>query len=108
VIAKQSIPEQEFNVSTTQTRVQTIQVKCVNKAHRDSSHEGITHLGGDGWKWTRQQVIDAIEGERYAFYTNAGGKTAWVGVRQGAHGKYLQTYADGQWNNNLLALPECR
>jgi hypothetical protein len=25
----------------------------------------------------------------------------------GPNGKYLRTYADGQWNDNLLSLPEC-
>lgn len=94
----------------TQTRTQTLQVTCINKADRDSSHEGITHLGGSGWRWTRQQVIAALENpsKPYAFYTSVGGKTAWVGVKQGRYGKYVQTHADGQWNNNLLSLPECR
>lgn len=34
---------------------------------------------------------------------------AYVGTRENAYGtKYLQTYADQVWTNNLLALPECR
>jgi hypothetical protein len=71
------------------------------------THEGITHLGGVGWKWTRQQVIYAIESKTHCFYTSVGSKVAWVGVKNGPHGKYVQTYSDGLWNNNLLALPEC-
>ena len=30
-----------------------------------------------------------------------------VGVVNGPSGKYVRTYADGKWNDNLLALPEC-
>jgi Fic family protein len=87
---------------------QTIQVSCVSKPNASASHEEISHLGGSGWLWTRQQVINAIEAKTHRFFTSAGGRTAWVGVRQGPRGKYLQTYADSQWANNLLALPECR
>ena len=95
-------------MSATQTRTQTVQVTCINKADRNSDHEGITHLGGSGWRWTRAQVIAAIENKTLSFYTSVGGKTAWIDVTQGRYGKYVQTYADGQWNNNLLSLSECR
>ncbi|MDP9359646.1 MAG: DUF3892 domain-containing protein [Chloroflexota bacterium] len=96
-------------MNTTQAQVQQIQVTCINKVNRASGHEGITHLGGVGWKWTRQQMIVELESPhpRHAFYTRVNGRTAWIGVNSGPHGKYLQTHADGYWNNNLLALPEC-
>jgi hypothetical protein len=55
----------------------------------------------------RSEAIQAIESKTYSFYTNVNGKVAYVGVQQGKYGKYLQTHADGYWNNNLLALPEC-
>jgi hypothetical protein len=84
-----------------------VRVLCVNKVPRNDPHHGITHLGGDGWKWTRQQVIDSIENKSNTFYTIQGGKRSDIAVRNGEHGKYLQTCADGYWNNNLLALPEC-
>src|SRR4051794_29736391 len=88
--------------------MQDVQVTCINKPHRDSPHEAITHLGGANWRRTRQQVVDAIEVERYRFYTFVGGKRADLAVRISANGtKYVQTHADGYWNNNLLALPEC-
>ncbi len=83
------------------------QVTCINKQPRNDTHEGITHLGGSGWKWTRQQVINSIEDKTNTFYTMVGGKRANVGVVGGANGKYVRTYADGVWNDNLLALPEC-
>lgn len=84
-----------------------VQVTCINKQLRDSTHEGITHLGGSGWRWTRKQVIDSIEAKTNTFYTSVGGNRATVGVVDGQNGKYLRTYADGKWNDNLLALPEC-
>ena len=82
-------------------------VRCINKQPRSNIHEGITHLGGDGWKWTRDQVIRSINAGTNTFYTQAGGRRANVAVVDGPHGQYVQTHADGQWNNNLLALPEC-
>jgi hypothetical protein len=85
-------------------------VTCINKEPRDNPHEGITHLGGpggSGWKWTRQQVIESINAKSNTFHTQVGGKRAYIGVVQGPHGPYLRTHADGQWNDNLLALPEC-
>ena len=84
-----------------------VQVTCINKQPRNDTHEGITDLGGSGWKWTRQQVINSIEGKTNTFYTKVNGKRADVAVRNGQYGKYVQTHADDEWNNNLLALPEC-
>ncbi len=83
------------------------QVTCINKQPRNDSHEGITNLGGFGWKWTRQQVVNSINSGSDTFFTLVGNKRANVGVRDGPSGQYLQTHADGYWNNNLLALPEC-
>lgn len=84
-----------------------VQVTCINKQPRDNPHEGITHLGGSDWKWTRQQVIDSINNKTNTFYTRVNGKRADVGVVHGPSGDYVRTYADRVWNDNLLALPEC-
>lgn len=84
-----------------------VQVKCINKQPRHDTHEGITHLGGDGWKWTRAQVIASIEAGANTFFTLVRGNRGDIGVVNGVHGKYLRTYADGKWNDNLLALYEC-
>ncbi|MFZ5790706.1 MAG: DUF3892 domain-containing protein [Pseudomonadota bacterium] len=83
-------------------------VQCINKTPRDDTHQGITYLGGPGWKWTRQEVIASIKNGSNTFYTFVGGKRADVKVRETADGReYVQTQADGYWNDNLLALPEC-
>lgn len=82
-------------------------VSCINKQPRQNPYEGITHLGGRSWHWTRQQVIASIRGKENTFYTQVNGRRAEVGVVDGPNGPYLRTYADGVWNDNLLALPEC-
>ena len=84
-----------------------VQVTCINKQPRDNTHEGITHLGGPSWRWTRKQVIDSIEAKTNTFYTLVAGNRGNIGVVNGQNGKYLRTYADGKWNDNLLSLPEC-
>ena len=52
-------------------------------------------------------MINRINSKSDSFYTSVGGKTAHVGVVNGANGPYVQTHADGSWNNNLLSLSEC-
>lgn len=84
-----------------------VRVTCINKIPRYNPHEGITHLGGNGWKWTRQQVIDSIQNKSNTFYTLVNGNRGDIGVVNGPNGSYLRTYADGAWNDNLLSLPEC-
>jgi hypothetical protein len=84
-----------------------VQVTCINKPDRNSAHEAITHLGGTNWRWTRADVISSIEARTNTFYTNVNGKRADVGVVKGETGKYVRTYADGYYNNDLLALAEC-
>ena len=84
-------------------------VTCINKKDRGSSYEGITHLGNPAadWKWTRADVIASIEAKTNTFYTYVSGNRGDIGVVNGPNGKYVRTYADGKWNDNLLSLPEC-
>ena len=46
-----------------------VQVTCIRKNPRNNTHEGITHLGGYKWEWTRQQVVDSINNKTNTFYT---------------------------------------
>ena len=84
-----------------------VQVTCINKQPRQNPHEGITHLGGQGWRWTRQEVVASINQQTNTFFTLVGGRRANIAVINGPNGPYLRTHADGAWNDNLLALPEC-
>ncbi len=91
------------------------QVTCINKPHRNSPHEHITHIGGgigvNRWKLTRDEAIDHIARKVNSFYVvdpRIPSKVAYVGVVRPAYGHpYLRTYADGDWNDNLLSLNEC-
>lgn len=91
-----------------------VQVTCINKPDRMSAHEHITHLGNPNatppWRWTREQVIQSIDAKTNTFYVldPVTRKRADIGVfRVPGKAPFVQTYADGQWNNNLLSLNEC-
>ena len=90
-----------------------VQVTCITKPDVYSTHEHITQIGGAGWRWQREDVIRSIENKTNPFYVldPATGKRAYVGVVRPSDGNrapYLQTHADGKWNNNLLSLPQCQ
>jgi hypothetical protein len=89
-----------------------VQVTCITKPHPQSPYEHITHVGNPnaGWKWTREQVIASIELKSNTFFVldPKSGKRADIGVVRGTgHVPYLRTYADGNWNDNLLSLNQC-
>ena len=65
-------------------------IRCINKVPRNDTHHGITHVGGDGWKWPRQDVIASIEARTNSFYTLVNGKRADVAVVSDHNGKYLR------------------
>jgi hypothetical protein len=92
------------------------QVTCINKPDRMSSHEHITHIGNitnapaDRWRMTREEAIRRIDAKEAAFYTvdRTTGAKMYIGVvREALRNPFLRTYADGKWNDNLLALAEC-
>ncbi len=89
-----------------------VRVTCITKPHPQSPHEHITHLGNlaVGWKWTREQVIASIDAETNTFFVidpNTGKRSDVGVVRPAGRNPYLRTYADGDWNNNLLSLDQC-
>ena len=88
-------------------------VTCINKPNRQSAHEHITHIGNisNNWRMPREEAIRRIDSKKDDFYTvdKTTGKKVYIGVVRGDGNKdpYLRTHADGKWNDNLLALPEC-
>lgn len=65
---------------------------------------------GATWKWTREQVIQSIDAKTNTFFViDAAEHRSEVGVVDPGQGRarYVGTYADGDWNNNLLALSNC-
>lgn len=89
------------------------EVNAATKPHRQSPHEHITHIGNNtlGWCITREAAIQKIDAKTDAFYTvdKTTGKKVYIAVVRGDGTKapYLRTHADGKWNDNLLALPDC-
>lgn len=88
------------------------EVNCINKPNRESRHEHITHIGHttNAWRLTRKAAIVRIDSGDEKFYTvdPDDGKKVYIGVvREAGKNPYLRTYADGDWNNNLLAQKEC-
>ena len=88
------------------------QITCITKPNPQSQHEHITHVGNPSvpWKLTTPEVIQRIEGKVYTFYVvdPRNGKVAYVGVvRVAGRSPYIRTYADGDWNDNLLSLNQC-
>ncbi|WP_333010463.1 DUF3892 domain-containing protein [Kluyvera sichuanensis] len=92
-----------------------VRLTCITLSDSDATHEHITHVGSpqftpQGSKWTVADVVRAIENKQHTFYvTDSYGKRADVGVVDpgGGRRKFIRTYADGRWNNNLLSLPKC-
>ena len=87
-------------------------ITCIVKPNRFSQHEHITHVGNPqaGWQITREHAITNIESRADTFYVldPKNGKRSDVGVvREAGKVPFLRTYADGDWNNNLLSLPQC-
>ena len=86
-----------------------IQITCIRKPDTDNRHEAITHVGDGQRVWAKGDVINSIDNKEHTFYTMTNGRQANVGVvRETGKAPYLRTHADGQWNNNLLSLPQCR
>lgn len=55
---------------------------------------------------SRAEIVSWIESGNGAAYVHEGGRRVEVGVVNPRIGpKYLRTYADGVWTDNLLALP---
>jgi len=87
---------------------------CINKSggyHQDPDH-AIQNLGwtneanGETGKNTRLEIYAWLKGTAYV--TDRAGNRAYVYPRENVHGtKFVQTYADKVWTDNLLSLPEC-
>jgi len=89
-----------------------VEVTCITKPHVQSPHEHITRLGNPkaNWNWSRDQVIESIDAKSNTFYVidPLNGKRANIGViRPAGRPAYVRTYADGDWNDNLLSLNQC-
>lgn len=96
-----------------------IQITCIKKSggyHQDP-HHAIEDLGwrddstGEEKISTRLQVYDWLKQntDNKAYVRDNAGNTAYLYPRENVNGtKFVQTYADNKWTDNLLSLPECK
>lgn len=95
----------------------SVRITCINKSggYHENPHEAISKYGwenettGEAGKSNRQQMVDFLENKNgEAYVKDSSGSTAYCYVRTSSNGnKFLQTYSDGQYTNNLLSLSEC-
>ena len=89
------------------------EVNCIQRVRPEAAHHEITHLGHGGFacRIPVELAILQIRGRLNLYYTLDPVTQArvYIDVRR-ERGKcpYLQTRADEQWTDHLLALPECR
>jgi hypothetical protein len=83
------------------------QVTRVRRVPGQDTHVSITHLGGHGWEWTREEVVQALDAKSHTFYVVAAGRRLQVAPIRGAIADYLRTQSDGHWTDDLLSMPEC-
>ncbi len=53
----------------------------------------------------REVIVEFLEKDGMA-YVETSGHRVYCGVRNNGRIKYVQTYSDGHYDNNLLSLPE--
>ena len=95
-----------------------IRIVCINKqgGYHEDPHHAISDLGwiedgtGKNGKSSREVIYDWIKNQNgVAYVRDSRGNQARVGTREHTNGvKFVQTYADRVWTDNLLALPECQ
>lgn len=112
--SRQEISIRQVHFGTDPISMNEYLVSCVTRnSVNPQTHEQITHIGGVGttrWRLTKESAVRRIEGKQEAFYTldASTGRKIYIGVvRETAREPYLRTYADGKWNDNLLAQPDC-
>jgi hypothetical protein len=96
----------------------SIRITCIKKSggHHADPHYTISELAWinketrETGTSTRLVVHDWIKNQNGVPYVrDSSGNQAKAGTREHANGvKFVQTYADRVWTDNLLALPECR
>ncbi len=91
-----------------------LEITGIRKPEPNDPHEAISH-----YRWhddddntngidERTALIKWMEDNKVDAYVANGSGKVWCAIRENKYGtKYLQTYADKTWNDNLLSLPQC-
>lgn len=92
----------------------TLRCIAIRMSQGGRYHEHITNIlwipsddqGAQAKSNTRAEIVAFVEKGGKAYVEDDDGDVAYLGVRVSSAGnKYVQTYADGIWTDNLLALP---
>lgn len=91
-----------------------VRIRCINKDNGNHSNpnEAITRYGwlenGVYKKTDRQSMVNWVKKGNEAYVEDNEGDKAYCKINVSSMGtEFLQTYSDGDYNNNLLSLPEC-
>ena len=94
----------------------TVQIICINKdnGNHANPNEAISHYGwheestGRRGKDTRVIMVNFLEQGNHAYVKDWYGNKVFCYVRKNSAGtKFLQTYSNGDYSDNLLELNEC-
>jgi hypothetical protein len=90
----------------------SLQITHIRKPNPDDPHEAISHYGapkndGSLGIYEREFLVKWLEDNQVKAYVADGKTKVWCGIHDNGRIKYLQTYADNKWSNNLLSLPQC-
>lgn len=96
----------------------SVKIICIDKDNGNhyNQHEAIERFGWlnestrESGYATMKEMIKFLENKNLAYVVSdvnpALKAYLYVNIRGG--NKFVQTYADGKWSNNLLQLPECK
>ena len=94
-----------------------VRITCINKDHGNhlNPHEAISRFGwvADGETETKHsnmaQMVEFVGNKANRAYVKDGTEVANCYVNVSAAGnKFIQTWADDDWQDNLLSLQECK
>ena len=82
-------------------------------AYINNPHEAITDFKwinestNESGQSSREAMVNFIDNQKGKAYVRSGNLKAFCYTRRiGNNSKFLQTYSDGKFNDNLLSLPE--
>lgn len=91
----------------------SIEITHIRFGSSTKTHESISECrwknlsDGNAGSSTKATIVDWIDAKSGTAYVGSGTQRVNVGTVHPASGAaYLRTYADSQWTNNLLSLPE--
>ncbi|MGH7156608.1 MAG: DUF3892 domain-containing protein [Candidatus Saccharimonadales bacterium] len=92
-----------------------VRIRCINKSggDHDNPHEAVSNYGwidetdNDSGRSDRATMVVWVEKGNRAYVRDSQGEVDCKVNVSRAGTKFLQTYADGRWTDNLLSLQEC-